>query len=80
LEGHTDYVHSLLFETKGAKLLSFGYAGNLKIWNLADGKPMFAERIGRIGNTAQYSADGSRVILASGDGTARVVTLPPAAR
>ncbi|MFM2096127.1 MAG: hypothetical protein RIS70_3251, partial [Planctomycetota bacterium] len=80
LEGHTDYVHSLLFETKGTKLLSFGYAGNLKIWNLADGKPMFAERIGRIGNTAQYSADGSRVILASGDGTARVVTLPPAAR
>lgn len=80
LEGHTDYVHSLLFDTKGTRLMSFGYAGNLKVWNLADGKPLYAERIGRIGNTAQYSADGASVILASGDGTAKVIALPPTAR
>lgn len=78
--GHTDYIHSVTFNSQGTRLLSYGYAGHLKVWNLADGKPLFEQRIGRIGNYADYAADDFRVLLSNGDGTARVLELPAAAR
>ncbi|MBM4003302.1 MAG: hypothetical protein FJ295_08445 [Planctomycetes bacterium] len=80
LEGHNDFVHCVSFNATGTRLLSYGYAGNLKVWNLADGKPLFAERVGRVGNTAYYQSDDARVVLANGDGMARVVELPGTAR
>ena len=79
-EGHTDYVHSVTFNSAGNRLLSYGYAGNLKVWDLATGTAIFAERIGRVGNTAVYGPENGRVVLANGDGTARIVELPVAVR
>jgi WD40 repeat protein len=79
-EGHSDYVHSIAFNPQGTRLLSYGYAGELKVWNPADGQVLYQERIGRIGNFAHYAADGGRVLLSNGDGTARVFDLPAQAR
>jgi len=80
LTGHTDYIHSVVFNPQGTRLLSYGYAGNLKIWNLADGMPVLEQRFGRIGNSAIYSKDGTRVLLANGDRTATILELPPNTR
>ncbi len=80
LVGHNDYIHTVAFNAQGTKLMSFGYAGNLKIWNLADGMPVFEQRLGRIGNSAAYSLDGTQVLSANGDRIARVLELPQNAR
>lgn len=75
LVGHTDYIHSVTFSPDGSKLLSYGYAGQLKLWNAADGVPIAETRIGRVGNTAQFSPDGLNIVIANGDATATVVTV-----
>jgi len=80
LEGHTDYIHCVGFNSRGDRLLSYGYAGQLRIWNTADGRPLFEQRVGRIGNYASYAADDFRVLLSNGDATARLFELPESAR
>ncbi len=76
LEGHTDYIHCVTFSPDGEQLLSYGYSGQLKLWNTADGRLLYESRVGRVGNYAQFAPDGRRVILANGDGTASVHQLP----
>lgn len=73
LQGHTDYVHSVTFNPVGDRVLSYGYAGHLKVWNTGDGAKLTEQRIGRVGNSARYSPDGKKLVLANGDGTARVI-------
>lgn len=80
LEGHTDFVHSVAFNPQGTRLLTYGYSGQLIVWNAADGQKVWQTRIGHVGNTARYAPDGQRVVLANGDGTACIVTLPAEAR
>ncbi len=76
LEGHSDYIHCVRFDASGDRLLSYGYAGHLKIWNMSDGKLSHESRIGRVGNYAQFSHDGRQIMLSNGDGTARVIPTP----
>lgn len=80
LEGHTDYIHCVRFNPTGQRLLSYGYAAELKIWDVASGKQLWGEQIGRIGNFADYDAQGKRVLLSNGDATSTVLPLPPAAQ
>ncbi len=76
LTGHSDYIHSVQFSREGNKILSYGYAGYLKTWNTADGKLEQESREGNVGNYANISPDGRRILLSNGDGTARVVPAP----
>jgi len=76
LEGHEDYVHCVAFDTKGERLLSYGYAGHLKIWNTANGKLLHESRLGKVGNYAQFSPDGKQIFLSNGDATARLIAAP----
>jgi WD40 repeat protein len=80
IEGHTDFINRVTFNPKGDRLLSYGYAGHLMVWNPADGAKLYATQIGRVGNFADYSPDGTRVVLANGSGEALVVTLPAEGR
>jgi WD40 repeat protein len=80
IEGHPDYIHCVTFNPQGNRLLSYGYAGNLMVWNAADGGLLFTQRVGRVGNFAAYAPDGARVLLACGDGTAHILELPAAAK
>jgi WD40 repeat protein len=77
LTGHSDYIHSVAFHPRGDRLLSYGYAGHFMVWNAADGARLSAKQIGRVGNTAAYSPDGTRAVLATGNGEAHIITLPP---
>jgi WD40 repeat protein len=80
LTGHQDFVHSVTFNAQGSRALSYGYAGTILVWNPADGQKVFESQVGRVGNTARYSPDGTRLLLATGDGMARIIELPAAAR
>lgn len=76
MEGHTDYIHSVSSDQSGTRLLSYGYGGHLKTWDFDTGSELTSERIGRIGNFARFSPDGTRVLLTNGDGFARIVSSP----
>ena len=76
LTGHTDYIHCVTFSPNGEQMLSYGYSGQLKLWNTADGRLLYETRVGRVGNYAQFAPDGRRVVVANGDGTASVHQLP----
>jgi WD40 repeat protein len=80
LEGHTDYIHSVAFNPTGTRILSYGYAGQVRIWDTASGNLIWESRVGRIGNFASYNATGTSVLLSSGDGLARLLTIPDNAR
>ena len=73
MTGHSDYLHSVTFSPDGSRLMSYGYAGQLKHWNTADGTLLRESRIGRIGNTARFSPSGKHIVVANGDGTASIV-------
>ena len=73
MTGHSDYVHSVTFSGDGSRLMSYGYAGQLKHWSTADGTLLHENRVGRVGNTAQFSPSGKRIVVANGDGTASIV-------
>jgi WD40 repeat protein len=76
LEGHSDYIHCVTFDASGAKLISYGYAGFLKVWNPSDGALFHQSRVGKVGNYAQFSSDGTSILLSNGDGTASVLPSP----
>ena len=80
LAGHGDFVHGVAFNPAGTTLLSYGYAGELRVWRLGTGVPLLDTRVGRIGNGAAFDAKGERIVVASGDGTASVIDVPPGAR
>lgn len=76
LTGHTDYIHCVTFSPNGEQMLSYGYSGQVKLWNTADGRLLYETRVGRVGNYAQFAPDGRRIVVANGDGTASVHQLP----
>lgn len=76
LTGHTDYIHSVQFSPDGTKLVSYGYAGHLKVWRTADGVLLHESRQGQIGNYAAFSPDGMQLLLSGGDGLARTIVAP----
>ncbi|HQX52235.1 MAG TPA: hypothetical protein PLR25_20110, partial [Planctomycetaceae bacterium] len=79
MTGHTDYLHCVTFSPDGSTLMSYGYAGQLRLWNTIEGTLASETRIGRVGNTAQFSPDGKRIVIANGDATATVFPTNPAA-
>jgi hypothetical protein len=73
-------VHAVAFNRAGTTLLSYGYAGELRIWGLTTGGTLFDTRLGRIGNSAAFDAKGERIVVANGDRTASIIEVPAAAR
>lgn len=80
LEGHTDYIHCVAFNPAGTRLISYGYAGQVRVWDAASGNLIWENRVGRIGNFVSYDTKGISVLLSSGDGVARLISLPENAR
>ena len=80
LLGHADFVQGVAYNPAGTTLLSYGYAGHLRIWGLATAMPLLETRVGRIGNAAAFDPLGGRIVVADGDGTASIIEVPAAAR
>jgi WD40 repeat protein len=80
LEGHPDYIYRVTFNHTGNRLLSCGYGGNLVVWDFASGKQLHATRAKGVLNSVAYAPDDSQIVVASDDGTARLMSLPANAR
>ncbi len=76
LTGHDDYIHSVVFDHGGQRLLTYSYAGDLRLWNADNGEQLYSQRVGRIGNYAALDSTGRRALLSNGDDVARVIDLP----
>jgi WD40 repeat protein len=79
LEGHADFVYRVQFNAAGSRLLSCGYGGAIKLWDLA-GKPVFSQELDGVANSAALSPDGTRIIVAGGDGAVYLLDVPESAR
>lgn len=80
LTGHEDDVYRTQFNSTGSRLLSIGYSGTLRIWDLASGKPLLASDQGVVSYSVNYSPDGSKVVVTSNDRTARLIAVPDSAK
>ena len=80
IEGHSDFIHSVTYSPDGRRIASYGYAGELRLWDAASGSLLWETRVGNAGNQIAYSSDGLRLVVAGGDRKARVVTVPNHAR
>ncbi len=80
LAGHNDDVYRVQFNSSGERLLSIGYSGDFRIWDISSGKPVFEQPLGHVSYAAAYSPDGSRVAIASSERAILLLDLPEAAR
>lgn len=80
LTQHKDFVYRVGLNKTGTRLMSCGYGGTIKIWNAANGQPLFEKEVGQVANFADFAPDGQRVIVAGGDGRAYFVDVPTNAR
>jgi WD40 repeat protein len=80
LSGHDDDIYRTQFNSAGTRLLTVGYSGSLKIWDLVSSQPIFAKNLGVVSYSGSLSPDGSRVVVTSNDRTARLLEIPETAR
>lgn len=76
-EGHHDDVYTVQFAPgNGARLLTAGYSGTIKVWDVSAGKPIFETQLPEVVYAACYSPDGKHVLAASGNNNAYLLDLP----
>jgi len=80
LAGHQDDVYRVEFNASGERLLSIGYSGEFRIWDVGSGKAIFEQPLGHVTYGAAFSPDGSRVAVASSERAVLLLDLPNAAR
>ncbi|MFT7641380.1 MAG: WD40 repeat protein, partial [Pirellulaceae bacterium] len=76
MEGHTDYIYRVAYNATGTRLLSCGYGGKIIVWNAANGQQLYNVELNRVANSADFSPDSRRVVVAGGDGAAHFVDVP----
>jgi hypothetical protein len=60
-------------------LLTVGYSGTIRIWDLATREVVFATRLPHLLYAACYTADGKRIVVVGNSNKAAVLKLPDAA-
>ena len=80
LTGHEDDIYRTQFSSTGSRLLSIGYSGSLRIWDVASGRPILESNLGVVSYSVNYSPDGSKVVATSNDRTARLIAIPDSAK
>ena len=80
LSGHDDDIYRTQFNSTGSRLLSIGYSGSIRIWDLESRQPVFTKHLGVVSYSGTLSPDGARLLVTSNDRTARLLAIPEAAR
>ena len=80
LAGHPDDIYRVQFSQSGQRILSLGYAGNLRVWDPAGGKAVCEQALGAVSYSARLSPEGNTVVVSSNDRTARILEVPSAAQ
>ena len=79
LTGHTDDVYRVQFHPAENRLLSVGYSGIVKEWNLDSGQAEFSIDLPVILYSGAYSPDAKRIAVAANDNKVYLFDRPPAA-
>ncbi|QDU96637.1 WD40 repeat domain-containing protein [Lignipirellula cremea] len=80
IPGHEDYIYRVTFNKAGTRVLTCGYGGSVAVWNVANGAKAFSARPCRSASYVEYSPDGEKAAVASGDGAVYLLEIPAAAR
>jgi WD40 repeat protein len=80
LERHDDFVYRVRYNASGTRLLSCGYGGRVIVWNAANSQPLFEQHLNRVTNDADLAPDGSRIIIAGGNGIGQFADVPQDSR
>jgi WD40 repeat protein len=72
LEGQTDITHVLGWSPDGARLLTAGFDGTLRVWDAATGELALLLDHRATVNGAAWSPDGSRIASVAANGTVRL--------
>ncbi|NQV23362.1 MAG: hypothetical protein HQ518_03250, partial [Rhodopirellula sp.] len=80
IKGHEDDVYRTQFNSAGSRLMSIGYSGALRIWDVSSRQQVFGQNLDAVSYSGAISPDGSTVVVTSNDRTARLLTLPDSAR
>ena len=76
LTGHKDDVYRVEFNASGDRLLSIGYSGEFRIWDVGSGQPVLEQPVGHVTYAAAFSPQGNRVAIASSERTVLLLDLP----
>lgn len=76
LTGHDDDIYQTQFDSTGSRLMSIGYSGALRIWDVETGKPLLEQQSGIVSYSGTFSPDNSSLLITSNDQTARLITVP----
>src|SRR5262249_12234336 len=71
-----DWINQIRLSPDGQKLASVGNAGWLCLWNMADGKLLFQQRMPTPLYSVSFSHDGKLLVTGNYNGTATVLKLP----
>lgn len=80
LPGHDDDIYRVEFNPSGTRLLSLGYAGNIRVHDVATGQPLYTVKLPALLFGGCYDAEGRRILAAANDSKIYVIELPAAAR
>lgn len=80
IAAHKDDIYRVEFNGKGNRLASIGYAGHVKVLDVANGKPLAEFKLDSILYHGSLSPAGHRVAVASNDGNAYLLEIPKPAR
>jgi WD40 repeat protein len=80
LTGHEDPIYRVLFNPTSTRLISCGHAGNLIVWNPADGAQLATVQLPAVAYHAALSPDGKRIVASCAESKAYVIELPAAAQ
>ncbi|MDX1968151.1 MAG: hypothetical protein SFV23_13330, partial [Planctomycetaceae bacterium] len=80
LKGHSDDIYRIDFNTPGNRLVSVGYAGNLRIWDPNQDQPLHSQKLPVVVYSAVYSPAGDQIAVLGNDSKIYLVEAPPAAR
>ena len=74
---HADWIEHIRFSPDGARVASVGYAGWLKVWNFADGKLIYQQKLlPKAIYAVSFSSDGKSLATGNDNGTAFVLKAP----
>jgi WD40 repeat protein len=73
---HRDWINQLRFSPDGTRVASVGSAGELRVWNFADGKLVHYQRVPAPLYAIAFSPDGKQLATANHNSTGYVLKLP----
>lgn len=73
---HRDWINFIRFSPDGTRLVSVGNGGWLKVWNFADGRLLYQQKLPMGLYSVAFAPDGKTLATANHDGTAFILKMP----